>query len=146
MFELALIIIILLLVIVLWPLTLYVLPDMLLEDKDELPSGELSSWPILNEVESSVKMEPFDPHHPWQSLPHVVNRKYLNYLVQGIQYLECVTVVTGPRDSGKTTGISILVEVWREKGHTVVDINLKGCQRKLHGKMSSQKQRRGCIG
>ena len=130
MLELAVIITILLLVLVLWPLTLYVLPDMLLEDKDELPSGELSSWPIIDEVESSVKMEPYDPHHPWKSLPHVVNRKYLNYLVQGIQYLECVTVVTGPRDSGKTTGISMLVEVWRDKGHTIVDINLKGMSKK----------------
>jgi len=50
--ELGVIIIILLLVLVLWPLILYVLPDMLLEDKDKLPSGELSSWPIIDEVES----------------------------------------------------------------------------------------------
>lgn len=47
-------------------------------------------------------------------------------MVQGIQYSECVKVVVGPRDSGKTTGINMLVDAWREKGHTVVDINLKG--------------------
>ena len=125
------IIIILLLIVVLWPL--YVLPDILSEDKDELsswPSDEPSSWPVIAEVEKSVKVEPYNHHHPWHSLPRMINKKYLNNLVQGIQYSECVKVVVGPRDSGKTIGISMLVEAWRKKGHTVVDINLKGMSKK----------------
>ena len=121
--------IILLLIVVLWPLMLYVLPDILSEDNEEVsswPSDEPSSWPVIAEVEKSVKVEPYNAHHPWHSLPRVINKKYLNNLVQGIQYSECVKVVVGPRDSGKTIGISMLVEAWREKGHTIVDINLKG--------------------
>lgn len=107
----------------------YVLPDVLSEEADEpssWPLDEQTLWPVLAEVEKSVKVKTYDPHHPWHSLPRVINRKYLNNLVQGIQYSECVKVVVGPRDSGKTTGISILVDAWRKKGHTVVDVNLKG--------------------
>ena len=126
------IIIILLLIVVLWPLILYVLPDILsedrAEDKDEPSSwpSDGPSWPLIAEVEKSIKVEPYNPHRPWHSLPHVMNQKYLNNLVQGIQYSECVKVVVGPRDSGKTIGISMLVEAWRKKGHTIMDINLKG--------------------
>ena len=122
------VIVILLLIVVLWPLILYVLPDILSEDKDEPSSwpSDKPSWPLIAEVEKSVKVERYNPDRPWDSLPNVINKRYLNNLVQGIQYSECVKVVIGPRDSGKTIGINMLVEAWRKKGHTVVDINLKG--------------------
>lgn len=127
-------IIILLLIVILWPLTLHVLPDIFSEGQDELssswPLDELSSWPVVAEVERSIKVEPHNPQHPSHSLPRVINRKYLNNLLQGIQYSECVKVVVGPRDCGKTTGISMLVGAWRKKGHTIVDINLKGMSKK----------------
>jgi len=106
--------------VILIPLCFIVIPGLLYGK-----SSEVSVWPSLAEVEEIGKDNP-----PLQSLPYIANKKLLNNLIDGIRYSQCAKVVVGPRDSGKTSGINLVTKAWKQSGHTVVTINLKGVSNK----------------
>ena len=45
-----------------------------------------------------------------------------------------VKVIIGPKDAGKSTGIVKLKEHWRNLGHIIVDLNLKGESHAINGR------------
>ena len=62
------------------------------------------------------------------TMPHINNKEYLNSLAM---HVACevplnVMVVVGPKDSGKSQGIFEMKKKWKEAGHIVLDLNLKG--------------------
>ena len=67
---------------------------------------------------------------PWNSsvLAHINNRHYLHALAM---HVSCevsinVMIVLGPKDSGKSEGIVQMKSKWKNIGHIVLDLNLKG--------------------
>lgn len=62
------------------------------------------------------------------SIPHINNRHYLHALAM---HVSCETplnvlMVLGPKDSGKSEGIIQMKSKWKDIGHIVLDMNLKG--------------------
>ena len=43
-----------------------------------------------------------------------------------VQKPKVVKVAIGPIDAGNSTGIVMLQKYWRQQGHVIVDVNLKG--------------------
>lgn len=68
----------------------------------------------------------------WQEekFPFINSEVYLNDLAMhvavAVKKPKVVKVVIGPKDVGKSTGIVMLKKYWRQQGHMIVDVNLKG--------------------
>ena len=62
------------------------------------------------------------------TLPFIKSRDYLDNLAQRASLCEIrsVVVVVGPKSSGKSEGFKQIIPKWKESGHTVLDIDLKG--------------------
>ena len=43
-----------------------------------------------------------------------------------------VKLIIGPKDAGKSTGIMKLTPKWKELGHIIVDLNLKGLSHSIN--------------
>ena len=66
-----------------------------------------------------------------------INSKvYLNDLAMhvAVKKPKVVKVVIGFKDAGKSTGIVTLQKYWRQQGHVIVDVNLKGVSHHTNGK------------
>ena len=67
---------------------------------------------------------------PWVShkFPFIDSKRYLQDLAKyvGNPTFRHAMVVIGPKDGGKSTGISKLTIQWRHIRHIVIDLNLKG--------------------
>ena len=62
------------------------------------------------------------------SLPFIDSREYLDTLAQtaSICDVKSAMIVVGPKSSGKSEGFKQIIPVWKESGHFVIVINLKG--------------------
>lgn len=74
----------------------------------------------------------------WQEekFPFINSKVYLNDLAMhvAVKKPKVVKVVIGPKDAGKSTGIVTLKKYWRQQGHVIVDVNLKGVSHHTNGK------------
>ena len=64
-------------------------------------------------------------------IPYMNNKHYLREL-SGYAASEVITqvlIIIGPKDSGKSRGLTLISKSWIDKGHAVLDINLKGNKR-----------------
>lgn len=63
-----------------------------------------------------------------ESLPYINNRHYLKSLATHVtlKIPPKVKIVVGPKDSGKSEGITQMIRLWKRAGHLVIDLNLKG--------------------
>lgn len=62
------------------------------------------------------------------TLPFINSHDYLDSLAQRASLCEIrsAIVVVGPKSSGKSEGFKQVIPKWKESGHTVLDIDLKG--------------------
>jgi len=69
------------------------------------------------------------------TIPQINSRHYLNSLAMHVasEISLTVMVVVGPKDSGKSEGISQMTWMWKEIGHFVLDLNLKGRPQHVKG-------------
>ena len=63
-----------------------------------------------------------------KSVPFINNKNYLRELQSyaGLEVIDQVLIIIGPKDSGKSEGLSLISKAWRNKSHLVLDINFKG--------------------
>ena len=61
-------------------------------------------------------------------LPFINNRDYLTSLAKHASLCEIMSaiIVVGAKSSGKSKGFQQIIPMWKESGHTVININLKG--------------------
>ena len=62
------------------------------------------------------------------TLPFINSRDYIIRLAQGASRcgIKSAIIVVGPKSSGKSEGFKQIIPVWKESGHYVIVINLKG--------------------
>ena len=82
--------------------------------------------PVVNITSISIEVV----GDPWVShkFPFIGSKRYLQDLAKyvGNQNFKHAMVVIGPKDGGKSTGISKMTIQWRHIGHIIIDLNLKG--------------------
>ena len=63
-----------------------------------------------------------------KSVPFINNKNYLRELQSyaGLEVIDRVLIIIGPKDSGKSEGLSLISKAWRNNGHLVLDINFEG--------------------
>jgi len=68
-------------------------------------------------------------------IPHINSKHYLNALAMHVasEISLTVMIVVGPKNSGKSEGISQMKWMWNEIGHFVLDLNLKGKPQHVKG-------------
>ena len=80
--------------------------------------------------------------NPWvkEACPYINSRIYLRDLVQyvAVEKPQFAKVVIGPKDAGKSTGILKLEKEWKQLGHVIVDVNLKGTSHCVNGRKAMQ--------
>lgn len=71
-----------------------------------------------------------------EECPFINSKKYLNDLAEHVSVTKpkFVKVIIGPKDAGKLTGILQLIPKWKQAGHVVIDLNLKGTSHSIEGK------------
>ena len=64
------------------------------------------------------------------SLPFINSRDYLALLARGASLcdVKSAVFVVGPKNSGKSEGFKRIIPMWKESGHVVLDIDLKGSE------------------
>ena len=70
------------------------------------------------------------------SIPFFNSRNYLEMLAGhvGREIPSSVLIVVGPKESGKSAGIMQMKRLWRNVGHIILDLNLKGKPMHIKGK------------
>ena len=60
--------------------------------------------------------------------PHIDNKAYLEHLSNHVKNKDAfgVLVILGPKDAGKSEGLSTQQVEWEKSGYLIIDINLKG--------------------
>ena len=75
---------------------------------------------------------------PWRTprFSFTNSQQYVKALAKhvAVESIKDVMVIIGPKDAGKSTGIVEMTRYWRELGHIVVDLNLKGFSHSVSGK------------
>ena len=63
-----------------------------------------------------------------KSVPFINNKNYLRELQSyaGLEVIDRVLIIIGPKDIGKSEGLSLISKAWRNNGHLVLDINFEG--------------------
>ena len=63
-----------------------------------------------------------------KSAPFISNKDYLTELQSyaGLEVIDQVLMIIGPKDIGKSEGLSLISKAWRNNGHLVLDIDFKG--------------------
>ena len=82
--------------------------------------------PVVNITSISTEVV----EEPWnsKSFPFINHKHYLQDLAKyaGKTTFKHAMVVIGPKDAGKSTGLSQMTNLWKRIGHTIIDLNLKG--------------------
>lgn len=75
---------------------------------------------------------------PWRQdlCPFINSKVYLRDLAEhvAVKMPQFVKVIIGPKDAGKSTGIVKLIPEWKQLGHMIVDLDLKGTSHSMDGK------------
>lgn len=69
--------------------------------------------------------------------PHIDNKPYLQHLTNHVEKnvdMFRVMVIVGPKDAGKSEGLSTMQAKWENKSYLVIEINLKGESHIISGK------------
>ena len=72
------------------------------------------------------------------TIPFFNSKSYLHTLTSYVNRDEIrqVMIIVGPKDSGKSEGISQLKSYWQKEGHMLIDVNLKGESYNVNTKMA----------
>ena len=72
-----------------------------------------------------------------EPFPHIDNGNYLKYLSNHVEKSKDgfgVMVIVGPKDAGKSEGLSTMQKEWEKLNYLVVEVNLKGQSHIISGK------------
>ena len=72
-----------------------------------------------------------------ERFPHIDNGKYMKYLSNHVEKSKDgfgVMVIVGPKDAGKSEGLSTMQKEWEKSNFLVVEVNLKGQSHIISGK------------
>ena len=72
-----------------------------------------------------------------ERFPHIDNGNYLKYLSNHVEKTKDefgVMVIVGPKDAGKSEGLSTMQKEWEKSNYVVVEVNLKGQSHIISGK------------
>ena len=72
-----------------------------------------------------------------ERFPHIDNGNYLKYLSNHVENSKDgfgVMVIVGPKDAGKSEGLSTMQKEWEKSNYLVVEVNLKGQSHIISGK------------
>lgn len=91
--------------------------------------------PETVDIDKEIVSRSTVPPKPWGvgQCPYINNGDLLQKLALTVTADQPTSalILVGPKDSGKSSAISILTPAWKEKGHIIIDIDLKGSENTL---------------
>lgn len=77
---------------------------------------------------SQVSLNDIHSYNARDIIPFIDNMKYLKKLSSyaSSQHIKSVLTILGPKDSGKSRALSLMMRPWTDKEHMIINLNLKG--------------------